>query len=60
MTNGEGMRRSFVRSMLEEVYSQLESKSEEELQSDETVINHAGFSFFRGGFDTMSFCFRMI
>lgn len=52
MTNGEGMRRSFVRSMLEEVYSQLESKSEEELQSDETVINHAGFSFFRAGAET--------
>ncbi|KAG9048570.1 hypothetical protein FS837_012511 [Tulasnella sp. UAMH 9824] len=34
-TNGDGMQPSFVRSMLEEVYAQAGSKSEEELQSDE-------------------------
>ncbi|KAG8903592.1 hypothetical protein FRC01_009077 [Tulasnella sp. 417] len=48
MTNGEGMPPSFVLSMLKELYSQLDYKGDEDLANDERVINHAGFSFYRG------------
>ncbi|KAG8947338.1 hypothetical protein FRC04_010786 [Tulasnella sp. 424] len=51
-TRGEGMPASFVRNMLQEVYSQQESKSEEELQSDETIIKNTSFTFFRAGAET--------
>lgn len=51
-TRGEGMPASFVRNTLQEVYSQQDSKSEEELQNDETVIKNASFTFFRAGAET--------
>ncbi|KAG8956071.1 hypothetical protein FRC00_005140 [Tulasnella sp. 408] len=51
-TRGEGMPTSFVRNMLQEVYSQQDSKSEEELQSDEQTIKDTSFSFFRAGAET--------
>ncbi|KAG9048623.1 hypothetical protein FS837_012398 [Tulasnella sp. UAMH 9824] len=51
-TRGEGMPTSFVRNMLQEVYSQQSSKSEEELLSDERTIKDTSFSFFRAGAET--------
>ncbi|KAG8983034.1 hypothetical protein FRB90_006358 [Tulasnella sp. 427] len=46
-TNGEGMQPSFVLGMLKDLYNQADSKGEEDLTSDERVINHAGFSLYR-------------
>ncbi|KAG9048624.1 cytochrome P450 1B1 [Tulasnella sp. UAMH 9824] len=48
-TRGEGMPTSFVRSLLQEVYSQQDPKSETELLNDEEVIKDTSFSLFRAG-----------
>lgn len=39
---------SFARNLLQEVYSQQDPKSEEELLNDERVIKDTSFSLFRG------------
>ncbi|KIO29636.1 hypothetical protein M407DRAFT_21224 [Tulasnella calospora MUT 4182] len=51
-TRGEGMPASLVRNTLQEVYSQQDSKSGEELQNDETAIKQTSFSLFRAGAET--------
>ncbi|KAG8901689.1 hypothetical protein FRC01_009771, partial [Tulasnella sp. 417] len=51
-TRGQGMPSSFVRNMLQDVYSQQDSKSESELQSDEEAIKQSSFTFFRAGAET--------
>ncbi|KIO29637.1 hypothetical protein M407DRAFT_21225 [Tulasnella calospora MUT 4182] len=51
-TRGDGMPTSFVRTLLQEEYSQQGSKSEEELQYSERIIKDTSFSFFRAGAET--------
>ncbi|KAG9048622.1 hypothetical protein FS837_012397 [Tulasnella sp. UAMH 9824] len=46
-TRGEEIPPSFVRNTLREVYSQQDSKSEEELQNDEMAIKQSSFTLFR-------------
>ncbi|KAG8956070.1 hypothetical protein FRC00_005139, partial [Tulasnella sp. 408] len=48
-TRGEDMPKSFVRNLLQEVYSPQDPKSEEELLNDERVIKDTSFSLFRAG-----------